>query len=186
MKAILLGPPGGGKGTQAAFLVDKYGVAHISTGDMLRAAVKEGTELGKKAKSFMDKGELLSDDIIIGIIGERIQADDCKKGFLLDGFPRTIPQADALGDMLSKSGASIDHVLHIAVPDEELMKRLLGRAQKEGRSDDNEETINNRLKVYHEQTSPLIDYYRNKGNLREIDGMGSIDEITGRIKSAIQ
>ncbi len=186
MKAILIGPPGGGKGTQAAFLMDKYGVAHISTGDMLRAAVKEGTDLGKKAKSFMDKGELLPDDVIIGIIGERIQADDCKKGFLLDGFPRTIPQADALEDMLSKSGATIDHVIHIAVADDELMKRLLGRAEKEGRSDDNEETIKNRLKVFHEQTSPLIDYYRNKGNLRDIDGMGSIDEITGRIKSAIQ
>ncbi len=185
MKAILVGPPGGGKGTQAAFLVQKYSVAHISTGDILRAAVKEGTPLGKEAKSFMDKGELVPDSVIIGIIEERIKQDDCKKGFLLDGFPRTTPQADALNDMLNKSNSKIDHVIHVAVKDDELMKRLLGRAQKEGRSDDNEETIKNRIKVYNQQTSPLIDYYRTKGILRDIDGMGTIEEITNRITKAI-
>ncbi len=185
MKAILFGPPGGGKGTQAKFLVDKYGIPHISTGDILRAAVKEGTAMGEKAQSFMSKGELVPDDVIIGIIEDRIQQDDCKKGFLLDGFPRTIPQGEALDSMLDKIGAGIDHVLSIDVNDKELVDRLLGRAKIEGRADDNEETIKNRIKVYKDQTLPLKDYYQKKNVLREIDGIGAIEDITGRISKAI-
>ncbi|MDH4128878.1 MAG: adenylate kinase [Spirochaetota bacterium] len=185
MKAILLGPPGGGKGTQATFLVEKYSMPHISTGDILRSSVKNKTTLGAKAKSYMDKGELVPDDVIIGIIEECIEKYECKNGFLLDGFPRTIPQAEALDRSLNNIGSAIDHVIHIKVDNSELLKRLLSRAVKEGRSDDNEKTINNRIKVYNEQTSPLIDYYRKKGILRDIDGMGSVEEITDRIVNAI-
>lgn len=185
MKAILVGPPGCGKGTQAAFLTQKYSIAHISTGDILRSAVKEGTPLGIKAKSFMDKGELVPDDVIIGIIEERLKEADCQNGFLLDGFPRTIPQAEALDNMLGKLNANIDHVIHVTVGDDELMNRLLGRAEKEGRADDNEQTIRNRINVYNDQTSPLIDFYSSKGVLRSIDGLGTIEEITQRITKAI-
>lgn len=185
MIAILLGPPGCGKGTQATFLVEIYSIVHISTGDILRAAVKENTSLGVKAKSFMNKGELVPNDVIVGIIEERLLEDDCKNGVLLDGFPRTIPQAEALDEMLHKSNKDINHVIYIEVPEDQLMKRLLTRAEKEGRSDDNEETIKNRIKVYFEQTTPLIAFYKDKGKLREIDGLGDISEISKRISSKL-
>ncbi len=185
MKAILFGPPGGGKGTQATFLVDKYNIPHISTGDILRAAVKEGTTLGKQAKLIMDKGELVSDDIIINIIKERIQQNDCKKGFLLDGFPRTITQGEALNKMLNEINTKIDYVIYIDVNDDNLIQRLLGRAQKEGRSDDNENTIKKRISVYKDQTLPLKDYYKQKGILKEINGIGTISDITKRIMDKI-
>lgn len=186
MKLILVGPPGGGKGTQAKILTGNYSIPHISTGDMLRAAVTEGSELGKKAKEYMDQGELLPDELMIGILKDRILHDDCKNGFLLDGFPRTIPQGEALGEMLHELNTDIDYVVHIDVPDEELVKRLLKRAEIEGRSDDNEDTIKNRLKVYHELTKPLIDFYKGKGKLVDIDGIGTVEEITSRINSAIR
>lgn len=186
MKLLLMGPPGGGKGTQAKFLTEKYSIPHISTGDMLRAAVSEGTDLGKKAKEYMEKGELLPDELMVGILKERILESDCKNGFLLDGFPRTIPQGSALSDMLNDLNTDIDYAVHIHVNDDELVTRLLKRAEIEGRSDDNEETIKKRLKVYHEMTSPLIQFYNDKGKLVEIDGIGTIDDITNRIEAAIK
>ncbi len=183
MRLILLGGPGAGKGTQAKFITEKFGIPQISTGDMLRAAVKEGTELGKEAKKFMDSGQLVPDEVIIGLVKERIQKPDCEKGFLFDGFPRTIPQAEAMKD----AGVKIDYVVEIAVPDEEIIKRMSGRRvhlasgrtyhviynppKVEGkddetgeplvqREDDKEETVKKRLEVYHAQTEPLVDYYK--------------------------
>jgi len=185
IKAILLGPPGSGKGTQASFLVKKYSIPHISTGDILRAAVKEGTAIGMKAKSYMDKGDLVPDEVIVGIIKDRLQKNDCKSGFLLDGFPRTMPQADSLDAMLTDIHAELDHVLYITVDDQELVKRLLSRADIEGRSDDNLEIIKKRIKVYKDQTLPLVGYYKFKKVLHEIDGIGAVEEITKRITAAL-
>lgn len=208
MNIILLGPPGAGKGTQAKMLIDQYQIPQISTGDILRAAVKEGTSLGKEAKSFMDKGELVPDSVVIGIVEERIQEPDCTKGYMLDGFPRTVPQAEALDGMLGKLNAEIDHVVSIEVANDELVKRLTGRRtcrecgagyhvmfdppKVEGvcdkcggelyqRDDDNEDTVRSRLNVYESQTLPLIDYYKVQGKIRPIDGVGEIKEIFGRI-----
>jgi adenylate kinase len=212
MNIILLGPPGAGKGTQAKMLIDKYQIPQISTGDILRAAVKEGTSLGKEAKSYMDKGELVPDSVVIGIVEERIQEPDCAKGYMLDGFPRTVPQAEALDGMLSNLNAEIDHVVSIEVANEELVKRLTGRRtcrecgagyhvmfdppKVEGvcdkcggelyqRDDDNEETVRSRLNVYESQTLPLIDYYKVQEKIRPIDGVGDIKEIFGRITSVL-
>jgi adenylate kinase len=212
MNIILLGPPGAGKGTQAKMLVEKYHIPQISTGDILRAAVKEGTQLGKEAKSYMDKGELVPDSVVIGIVEERIQEPDCKNGYMLDGFPRTVPQATALDEMLQKLGSKIDHVVSIEVPQEELIKRLTGRRtcrecgagyhvmfdppKKEGvcdkcggelyqRDDDNEQTVRSRLQVYDSQTKPLIEYYQAQGKLRPIDGVGDIKEIFERITNVL-
>jgi len=182
IRVVFLGPPGAGKGTQAVRIAEKYNVPHISTGDILRAAVKEGTELGKIAKEYMDKGELVPDEIIIGIIKERLSQEDVKKnGFILDGFPRTLPQAEALDKMLEELGMPLDKVIYLNVDDEEIVKRLLAR----GRADDTEEVIRNRLKVYREQTAPLIDYYASKGLLVEINGVGDIDEITRKIEESL-
>ncbi len=182
IKVVFLGPPGAGKGTQAQIIAEKYGVPHISTGDILRAAVKEGTELGKLAKSYMDKGELVPDDIIIGIIKERLSQSDVKeKGFILDGFPRTLAQAEALDRMLEELSMPLDRVIYLNVDDEEIVKRLLSR----GRADDTEEVIRNRLKVYREQTAPLIDYYAEKCLLAEVYGVGDIDEITRKIEEIL-
>ena len=216
MRLILLGGPGAGKGTQANYIKEKYQIPQISTGDMLRAAVKEGTELGNQAKTYMDGGQLVPDDVIIGLVKERIQAPDCEKGFLFDGFPRTIPQADAM----KKASVPVDAVVDIDVPDEEIIKRMSGRRvhlasgrsyhiifnppKEEGkddvsgepliqRDDDKEETVRKRLDVYHAQTEPLIDYYKNWESTGDaaaptyirIEGIGRVDEIRDRIFSAL-
>jgi len=182
IRLVFLGPPGAGKGTQAVKIAQKYGIPHISTGDILRDAVKEGTELGKLAKSYMDKGELVPDDVIIGIIRERLSEKDVmERGFILDGFPRTIAQAKALDELLSELKMPLDAVIFLNVDDEEIIKRLLSR----GRADDTEEVIRNRIKVYRHQTEPLIKYYREKGLLREILGVGDIDEITRKIEGVL-
>ncbi len=182
IRVVFLGPPGAGKGTQAQRIAEKYGVPHISTGDILRAAVKEGTDLGKLAKSYMDKGELVPDEVIIGIIRERLSQHDVReRGFILDGFPRTLKQAQALDQMLSELKMPLDRVIYLNVEDEEIVKRLLAR----GRADDTEEVIRNRLKVYREQTAPLIDYYSQKCLLVEIYGVGEIEEITKKIEEAL-
>tara|TARA_R110002110_G_scaffold89303_2_gene232727 strand:+ start:90341 stop:90991 length:651 start_codon:yes stop_codon:yes gene_type:complete len=214
MRIILLGAPGAGKGTQAQFLTETYAIPQISTGDMLRAAVKAGTELGKRVKSVMESGGLVTDDIIIALVKERITEDDCKQGFLFDGFPRTIPQAEALLD----AGIQIDQVLEIHVPDEEIVKRLSGRRvhpasgrvyhldhnppREEGkddvsgealiqREDDREDTVRKRLEVYHQQTLPLVDFYRkleasgNAVHFSRIDGVGNIDEIKQNLLAAL-
>jgi len=182
IKVVFLGPPGAGKGTQAQRIAEKYGVPHISTGDILREAVREGTELGKLAKSYMDKGELVPDEVIIGIIRERLSQDDVKeKGFILDGFPRTIAQAEALDKLLEELSMPLDRVIYLNVEDEEIIKRLLAR----GRADDREDVIRKRLEVYREQTAPLIDYYAKKCLLVEIYGVGDVDEITEKIEEAL-
>ena len=212
MRIILLGAPGAGKGTQAQYITEKFGIPQISTGDMLRAAVKAGTPLGQQAKAVMDAGQLVSDDIIIGLVKERIAEADCAKGFLFDGFPRTIPQADAL----KEAGVQIDAVVEIDVADEEIVKRMSGRRVHPGsgrtyhlvfnpprvegkddvtgeelvqRVDDNEETVRDRLNVYHEQTAPLIDYYQSWANQDAasapkyvyVAGVGSVDDIRDKV-----
>ncbi|WP_280772149.1 adenylate kinase [Salipaludibacillus daqingensis] len=204
MNLILMGLPGAGKGTQAEKIVEKYGVPHISTGDMFRAAIKNGTDLGLKAKSFMDEGNLVPDEVTVGIVKERLSQDDCKDGFLLDGFPRTVAQASALEDMLTSLGRQLDHVLYIKVPKEDLSKRLTGRwicptcgatyheiynppkvqgkCDKDGsdliqREDDKPETVEKRLEVNLGQTKPLVDFYTEKGYLRNIDGQQDIEVV---------
>lgn len=209
MRLILLGPPGAGKGTQAQFVCDRYGIPQISTGDMLRAAVKARTDLGLQAKEVMDRGGLVSDDIIIGLVRERIAESDCARGFLFDGFPRTIPQAEAMVD----AGVVVDHVVEISVDDEEIVQRLSGRRVHPGsgrvyhvshnpprepgrddetgeplvqRDDDTEETVRKRLEVYHSQTSPLVAFYRELSKTgrtayHRIEGIGSVNEIRDRI-----
>jgi adenylate kinase len=212
MNLILLGPPGAGKGTQASSLVKDYGVPQISTGDALRAAVKAGSALGTRAKKFMDAGDLVPDEVVIEIVGERIQEPDCTNGFLLDGFPRTTSQADALTEMLNKASREIDHVVCIQVEKEEVVERLSGRRScracgfpyhvqfhppaKEGvcdkcegelyqRDDDREEAIRQRLDTYENQTQPLIDYYRQRGLLRPVEGRGDVEAVYDRIRSAL-
>ncbi|MDH5163830.1 adenylate kinase [Heyndrickxia oleronia] len=204
MNLVLMGLPGAGKGTQAEKIVDKYAIPHISTGDMFRAAMKEGTELGLQAKSFMDKGELVPDEVTIGIVRERLSKDDCQKGFLLDGFPRTVPQAEALEAILQDLNKKIDYCINISVDKDILMGRLTGRRickncgatyhlefnpPKEAgvcdrcggelyqRADDNEETVQNRLEVNIKQTQPLLDYYAEKGYLKTIDGQQDINKV---------
>lgn len=210
---IMLGPPGCGKGTQAQRLIDKYQVPQISTGDLLRAAVKKGTELGKKAKTFMDAGQLVADEVVIGMVEERLKEKDAQPGFILDGFPRTVPQAAALDQTLGRMGKAIDKVISIEVPDDEVVGRLSGRRtckgcgamyhvkfnqpKKEGlcdkcggqldqRDDDNEKTIRNRLQVYHDQTAPLVSYYGKKDLVRGIPGTGEINGITQAIMKALE
>ncbi|WP_417517629.1 adenylate kinase [Minwuia sp.] len=183
MNLILFGPPGAGKGTQAQFIMDRYNVVQLSTGDMLRAAVAAGTELGRKAKSVMDAGELVADDLIIGIIGDRIGEADCANGFILDGFPRTLAQAEGLDVLLAEKGLTLDAVVEIRVPDEALFARIEKRAAETGgtRADDNAETLKNRLAVYHEQTAPVLGYYEKKGLVDTVDGLQGIEDVTADI-----
>ncbi len=184
-RLLLLGAPGAGKGTQARFLVERLGVPQISTGDMLRAAVAAGSEVGRQAEAIMERGELVSDDIVIQVARERLAEDDARDGFVLDGFPRTTAQARALDELLAESGARLERCVALVVDEEAVVQRLLKRAEIEGRADDNEETIRNRMAVYREQTAPLLDHYRAQGVLAEVDGMGSVEEIAKRIEEAI-
>ncbi len=177
MNLILLGPPGAGKGTQGHRLSERYGIPEISTGDILRAAVHQGTPLGREAKSYMDRGALVPDEVMIGIVRERLAQDDTERGFILDGFPRTVAQAEALSRLSEEQQLPIEHVSSIEVPQEELLQRLAGRRQLEGRHDDTDEAIRHRLEVYERETAPLIDYYRCQGLLRCIVGVGTMDEI---------
>lgn len=212
MNLILLGPPGAGKGTQAAKIIEKYNIPHISTGDIFRKNIKEGTKLGKKAQEYMNKGELVPDSLVIEIATDRLTEDDCKNGFLLDGFPRTVEQAVALDAFLGQHGKKIDHVLDIDVPKEELMTRLIGRRvckncgatyhvtnmppKAEGicdkcegelmqRADDTESTVENRIEVYNKQTKPLLDYYDRLGNIAHLNGTIGLEELFAEIVSIL-
>jgi adenylate kinase len=185
MNVILLGPPGSGKGTQGALLAERAGVPRVSTGDLLRAAVAAGTPLGTQAKGYMDRGLLVPDDVILGLIGEVLHAPASARGVLMDGFPRTVPQAEAVDRLLAERGERIDYVLRIDVPEEELVRRMMGRARALGRSDDTPETIHQRLRVYEEQTAPLVAYYRDRGVVVDVPGVGSIDGIARSIGEAL-
>jgi len=185
-RIVLLGPPGVGKGTQAALLVDELGIPHISTGDMLREAVRAGTPIGKKAKAVMDSGALVGDEIVIGIAEERLGQPDAAAGFILDGFPRTSAQAEALDDLLDRLGSDIECCLALTAETEAVVQRLLKRAEIEGRADDNEETIRERMRVYDAQTAPLIDYYRGRGLLVEVSGMGTIEDVSKSVMAALE
>lgn len=208
MKIIMLGAPGAGKGTQAKMIADKYQIPHISTGDIFRANIKNGTELGKEAKKYMDQGLLVPDELTVKILLDRVAQDDCKNGYVLDGFPRTIPQAEVLEEALTKLGDKIDYAINVEVPDENIVKRMGGRRacvncgatyhiehvppKKEGicdncgselilRDDDKPETVKNRLSVYHKQTQPLIDFYNGKGVLRTVDGTVDMKDVFNAI-----
>jgi adenylate kinase len=185
MNVILLGPPGAGKGTQGHRLSEAYDIPEISTGNILRTAVREETALGKEAKGYMDRGALVPDEVMIGIVRERLAQDDTKAGFILDGFPRTITQAKALMCILREDNRPIEHVISIEVPEEELRQRLAGRRGAEGRQDDTEAAIRHRLEVYHRETAPLIAYYRQCGLLRSVLGMGTIDDVLQRILAVL-
>jgi adenylate kinase len=185
MNLILLGPPGAGKGTQGHRLSERYKIPEISTGDILRSAVHKATQLGQEAKSYMDRGALVPDSVMIGIVRERLAQDDTERGFILDGFPRTVAQAEALTQLSEEQKRPIEHVISIEVPQEELRQRLAGRRQLEGRHDDTDEAIRHRLEVYERETAPLIDYYRCQGLLRCIAGVGTIDEIFQRIMAVL-
>ena len=184
-RLLLLGPPGAGKGTQAAEIRRALQVPHVSTGDMLREAVAKGTEVGKRAKAVMESGKLVSDEIVIGIARDRLQQPDAAKGFILDGFPRTIAQAEALDGLLADLKMPLDACIAITVDTEAIVARLLKRAQIEGRADDNEATIRERMKEYDAKTAPLLDYYRKRGLLEEVDGMGDVAEVTARLMEVI-
>lgn len=212
MKIIMLGAPGAGKGTQAKMIADNYGVPHISTGDIFRANIKNGTELGMEAKKYMDQGLLVPDELTVRILLDRVAQDDCKNGYVLDGFPRTIPQAEVLDSELTKLGDHIDYAINVDVPDENIVKRMSGRRacltcgatyhiehvppKKEGicdvcgselvlRDDDKPETVKNRLNVYHEQTQPLIDFYTEKGVLKTVDGTVPMEEVFAAITAIL-
>lgn len=186
MRIVLLGAPGSGKGTQAALMVKELELPHISTGDLLRGAVAAGSELGKKAKEVMDRGELVSDDIMLGLIEERLGRDDTSGGFILDGYPRNLSQARALDTLLERLGQPVDEALQIDIDPEMVVSRIAKRAAEEGRSDDTEEVVRNRLEVYAEQTAPVVDYYAQKGILSRVLGEGSIEEVFQRIRAVLQ
>ncbi len=213
MNIILLGPPGSGKGTQAKRLEEKFGIVQLSTGEMLRAEVASGSDIGKQAKDVMEAGGLVSDEMIIGMISGRVDHDDCKNGFILDGFPRTVPQAEALGEMLAEKTLKLDHVIELTVDDEAMVERICGRytctkcgagyhdsfqkpsadgiCDKCGsteftrRADDNEETVRSRLKAYHVQTAPISTFYAEIGILKQVDGMSAIDEVTRQLENIV-
>jgi adenylate kinase len=185
MRLVLLGAPGSGKGTQAARLREHLQVPHISTGELLRAAVAAGTPLGLQAKAVMAAGNLVSDEIVLGMLEERFTQPDTRNGFILDGYPRNLAQANALDALLVKIGQPMDIAVQLDVDSELLVERLAGRAQAEGRADDSPEAVRNRLKVYEEQTAPVVDFYRNQGKLAHLDGVGSLDEVFTRILEAI-
>jgi adenylate kinase len=213
MKIIMLGAPGAGKGTQAKRIAEQYGIPHVSTGDIFRANIKEQTPLGMEAKSYMDKGELVPDELTVKILLDRVAKDDCKNGYVLDGYPRTIPQAEVLDKAVEEIGEKIDYAVNVDVPDENIINRMGGRRaclkcgatyhvqymppKTEGicdkcqselviRDDDKPETVKNRLSVYHEQTAPLIDYYSNKGILKTVDGTKDVDEVFSDIKKILE
>ena len=208
MRVIMLGAPGAGKGTQAIKIAEKYLIPHISTGDIFRANIKNNTELGQEAKKYMDQGLLVPDELVVDLVVDRVQKDDCQNGYVLDGFPRTIPQAEALDKALANMGQAIDYAINVEVPDENIVNRMSGRracvacgatyhivyapTKEENvcdhcqgelilRDDDKPETVQKRLNVYHEQTQPLIDYYTKKGNLKEVDGTMDIEDVFGSI-----
>lgn len=185
-RILLLGPPGAGKGTQARILVDKHGIPQISTGDMLRSAVEAGSEVGRLARSFMDRGDLVPDEVVIAVAEERLCREDAARGFVLDGFPRTAPQAEALDALLERLSRPLERCVAITVDEDTLVERLLKRAELEGRSDDNAEAIRHRMRVYREQTEPLVAHYRTRGVLVEVDGMGAIEEVAERIQEALE
>ncbi len=214
MKLVLLGPPGAGKGTQAKYIVEKYGIPQLSTGDMLREAIASGSKIGQRTKAAMDAGKLVTDDIVIGIVSDRIDRDDCKNGFILDGFPRTLQQADALDALFDEKSLELTAVIELEVDDDALVERIAGRftcsncgegyhdkfklpakpsscdkcgsAEFARRADDNEETMRIRLRAYYKETAPLVGYYYAKGKLRGVDGMGSIKRIAGLIDKILQ
>lgn len=184
---VIFGAPGAGKGTQSDKMIEKYGLGHISTGDVLRSEIKAGTELGKTAKKYIDNGQLIPDELMIDILaGVYDSFGKGHKGVIFDGFPRTIPQAEALKKMLAERNHSVAAMIELYVPEDELMSRLVLRGKQSGRTDDNEETIKRRLNVYHTQTSPLIDWYKNEGIHHHIEGLGGIDEIFGKITEIIE
>ncbi|AZU00213.1 MAG: adenylate kinase [Brevibacterium sp.] len=185
-RIILIGPPGAGKGTQAARLSEALGIPAISTGDIFRANVKGETELGKLAKRYMDAGEYVPDEVTNSMVADRLAQDDAAVGFLLDGYPRTSAQVDELDRILAAEDTAIEHVVELTADTDEVVARLLARAQTEGRSDDSEDVIRHRLDVYEEQTQPLTDIYRSRGLLRQVDGLGDVDDITERILSSIR
>ena len=213
MKIVMLGAPGAGKGTQAIMISEKYGLPHISTGDIFRANIKNGTELGMRAKAYMDEGRLVPDELTVELLLDRVADEDCRNGYVLDGFPRTIPQADVLTEALAKTGDKVDYAINIDVPDENIVRRMSGRRacpgcgatyhiehippKKEGicdvcgqklvqRDDDKPETVLKRLGVYHEQTQPLIDYYEKAGVLRNVDGTRSLEEVFSDIVKLLE
>jgi adenylate kinase len=185
LNIVLFGPPGSGKGTQAEKIINKYNLKHLSTGDLLRAEIANKTDLGIKAKSIMDKGALVPDEIVIGMIEKRINSENKPKGFIFDGFPRTVAQAKSLDKMLTEKKAAITLMISLDVKGQELINRLLKRGKEQGRSDDNLETIENRIKVYEDQTKPVMNYYDKQGKARYVDGMGTIEQIFTRIEKAL-
>jgi adenylate kinase len=188
MRLVLLGPPGAGKGTQAQRLVEKHGILQLSTGDMLRAAVAAGSPVGKRAQAIMDRGELVPDAIMVEIIADRIAKPDAARGFILDGFPRTVAQAEALAGLLDRHGLKLDAVVEIVVDEEMLLSRIDKRARETGgaRADDTPETLRKRLSVYRQQTAPVADHYRRKGMLSRVNGMGTVEEVEAAIAGALK